>query len=280
MNFVTFIFLASGVLWLLKGKPNGAWYWLSRNQLLFTFCGICITSNSTKRSTTRTNLSPLTFFLWNQWVPSDSLQNTQAYTCLFLVHKSSMWSEKAEGFGFICFDFIFIIYTLWDMKVSYNTCIKMGNIMAHKRWATFTLLFLLAFVMVTSHQLEGKYWSITQPSLCLMDKKQFTLVSFHVTITSFKYFLYSQYRMYEIHPSKHDLPEGCKAKHCEVFLTKAIGRFPEPNLKRSQILSLANHLYIVEWIWIRSRMNCGLDRNHQNMLAFFFFFFFYSISLR
>lgn len=135
-------FLASGVLWLLKGKPNGAWYWLNRNQLLFTFCGICITSNSTKRSTTRTNLSPLTFFLWNQWVPSDSLQNTQAYTCLFLVHKSSTWSEKAEGFGFNCFDFIFIIYILWDMKVSYNTCIKMGNIMAHKRWATFTLLSL------------------------------------------------------------------------------------------------------------------------------------------
>jgi len=178
MNFVTFIFLASGVLWLLKGKPNGAWYWLSRNQLLFTFCGICITSNSTKRSTTRTNLSPLTFFLWNQWVPSDSLQNTQAYTCLFLVHKSSMWSEKAEGFGFNCFDFIFIIYILWDVKVLNNIHIKMGNIMAHKRWATFTLLFLLAFVMVTSHQFEGKYWSITQPSLCLMDKKQFTLVSY------------------------------------------------------------------------------------------------------
>lgn len=56
-----------------------------------------------------------------------------------------MWSEKAEGFGFNCFDFIFIIYILWDMKVLNNTRIKMGNIMAHKRWATFTLLSLLAF---------------------------------------------------------------------------------------------------------------------------------------
>lgn len=73
-----------------------------------------------------------------------------------------MWSEKAEGFGFNCFDFIFIIYILWDMKVLNNTRIKMGNIMAHKRWATFTLLSLLAFFfMVTSHQFEGKHWNIT-----------------------------------------------------------------------------------------------------------------------
>lgn len=165
-------FLASGVLWLLKGKPNGAWYWLNRNQLLFTFCGICITSNSTKRSTTRTNLSPLTFFLWNQWVPSDSLQNTQAYTCL-LCTKAVRDLKKLRDLALTAL-ILFSLFTFCETWRYLTILVSKWVTLWHIRDELPLHCFLSAFVMVTPHQFEGKHWSITQPSLCLMDKKQFT----------------------------------------------------------------------------------------------------------
>lgn len=51
------------------------------------------------------------------------LQNSQAYTTPFLVHKNNMWSEietpEAEAFGLICFDlFIYILSACVGMCVA------------------------------------------------------------------------------------------------------------------------------------------------------------------
>lgn len=73
------------------------------------------------------------------------LQNSQAYTTPFLVHKSNMWSEietpEAEGFGLIRFDYFFIYLHFVcmrgcvcsycrrkDVEVSYNTYFKINNL--------------------------------------------------------------------------------------------------------------------------------------------------------
>lgn len=78
-----FLFFFFGIRSHMTSKRETKWCmiadWLNCKRLLFAFCGICTTSNSAKRSTTRTNLSPLTFSYWHQWVLSDSLQDCRIH---------------------------------------------------------------------------------------------------------------------------------------------------------------------------------------------------------
>lgn len=91
--FLIFFFFFFGIRSPMTSKREIKWCmvadWLKCDRLLFTFCGICITSNSAK-STPRTNPSPCPRSPWHQWVLA-GLQDAQAHTTPSLEHKKQHW---------------------------------------------------------------------------------------------------------------------------------------------------------------------------------------------
>lgn len=149
MSFVTFFFfdlfffLASGVLWLPKGKSNGAW-----QQTDWTVIGYC--SHSVAYVSPQTALKALQEqILLLHHSPSDisgCLQDCRMHRLTQLPPWSTkaalrdLETPEAEAFGCICFDFFkkFFIYILCacvgmcgdtaEEEVSYNTYLKMSNL--------------------------------------------------------------------------------------------------------------------------------------------------------
>lgn len=81
----------------------------------------------------------------------------------------------------------------------------------------------------TLQHLEGKQQSRTQPSLCWMEKKQFTHIgkvapTELLPVWNIHQLDRSQGRKGWSHPSKQGLPEGCESWRLQSFLNKSYRR--------------------------------------------------------
>ena len=145
--WVLSLFFLFGIRSHVTSKRETKWCmvadWLNCKRLLFTFCGICITSNSAKRSTTRTNLSPLTFFWRHQWVLR-TVKFTGLHNSLpcaqkqYVIWNRDTWSWEIWLYLLWCFS-IYLHFVCMrghvsrycrrkDVEVSYNTYFKMNNL--------------------------------------------------------------------------------------------------------------------------------------------------------